>query len=399
MRLRNLWFAGVLLAALLPAACSDQPEPVALAQQAPRADVARFAPTPLGPTITVGGTDLTIYPYTADSLPATPVDPINLVFVGPYADPRAIRAELLGLGGDRSAFGLPGPNPYLPGVFECHWADGIGGGNQISYVDGMGWMGSVIQLTCGPYNVFRFHIRLFPFGNVTLAGAHFEMNIPGTADHEPLSWELARAVVATDLVASGRAVPLGNVTTGSQPGTFRSVRPEIYNAVGPMGDMLRGMLAQLGNSGPNILNSGQATVLQLNEPPAVTPGSNTVTLPLTYNVTMPQPFCKDGEFLEVKGPVELSQTTTVTASGDYSAIFEARALVDVKPLVFGGETFQARIHQVEASSFSDQVAQVTTRLSQRMIPPAAGRGFQVKWLRVGPADAANYQNQVHCYGE
>ena len=62
-------------------------------------------PTGLVPIDVGGGGTATIWPYTGESLNGVPSDPINLVFLG-KADPVRIRAALLALDGDRTAFGV-----------------------------------------------------------------------------------------------------------------------------------------------------------------------------------------------------------------------------------------------------------------------------------------------------
>src|SRR6187402_3050629 len=132
-------------------------------------------PTGLVPIDVGGGGTATIWPYTGESLNGVPSDPINLVFLG-KADPVRIRAALLALDGDRTAFGLPDV--------------------QTAYTDGPGWSGSIIQLQLGSYGPVRTHLRLFRTGiadgsggAVTLGAAHFEVLIPGTTSHQVLSWE------------------------------------------------------------------------------------------------------------------------------------------------------------------------------------------------------------------
>ena len=52
------------------------------------------------------GKHMNFWPYTGNDFTGTPQDPINLVLVG-KVDPVQIRAALMALDGDRSAFGLP----------------------------------------------------------------------------------------------------------------------------------------------------------------------------------------------------------------------------------------------------------------------------------------------------
>ena len=83
------------------------------------------------------------------------------------------------------------------------------GYEQAAYADPEGWVGGAVQLACvqpgAPLgSPFRFHIRLFRSGEHTLGNAHFEFLIPGTAEHEVLSWDLAREFVTYDM---GRTAP------------------------------------------------------------------------------------------------------------------------------------------------------------------------------------------------
>ncbi len=397
MSTRNLWFAGVLLAALLPAACSDRSEPVAPNAAAPKGEAAWLStrpsvPSPLNTIALPGGSTLTLWPYTADSFPAYHVDPINLVFVGPYSDPRAIRAALLGLGGNRSGATVPLPN-FMPGITDCTWQDGIGGGVQAAYVDGLGWQGSAIQLTCGPYAPFRFHLRLFRFGNVTLGGAHFEMNIPGTPNHETLSWLLPRAVVYSDLVTDNRAQIVGVANVGSETPTFRTINPLLYPYVAGM----LSALGPLGSTTADMPNDGQAWVLMLGQPPAATPGSYTASTTIDMNIDMPTPFCNPGTFVHVEGPLQLSQTTTITAAGDYRSAFVTKGTVAVTPLSFAGEPFQAQIGEVDAGLLTNALSQATQLNVQAMTPAAPGRGTQTTSFMVGPGSFTEYRLQAHCY--
>lgn len=68
------------------------------------------APSPLV-TVDIGLDAVEFWPYTGADLSGTPKDPINLIFFG-QADPRDIRAALLSLDGDRTAFGMPSAPPF-----------------------------------------------------------------------------------------------------------------------------------------------------------------------------------------------------------------------------------------------------------------------------------------------
>jgi hypothetical protein len=149
------------------------------------------------------GQQIRFWPYTGTSLEESPMDPVNLLFVGD-ADPLRVRATLLSLDGNR-----PGVPPVPP--FDQPWRDCVRGSVQTAHTDpGLGWLGSVIQLSLGDYGPLRVHLRLFRTGAGfgeggcwTLGAAHFEMLIPDTADHQVLDWEIAEQIVVGDLLRSG----------------------------------------------------------------------------------------------------------------------------------------------------------------------------------------------------
>ncbi|HEX9610445.1 MAG TPA: hypothetical protein VF978_01070, partial [Gemmatimonadales bacterium] len=197
-------------------------------------------PSPLA-SVALGSSTLEFWPFTGADFGHTPLDPINLIFFG-QSDPRALRAALMMLDGDRTAFGLPDVFP-----FNCTWKDAIGG-MQTAYSTGAGWAGSAIQLECGDFGPIRFHLRLFNAGDWTLANAHFEVLIPATTEHQVLSWELAEQLVTVDLLRSGlldAGVPL--FATGTiNPSPFHEIPAVIYNGLplelrgvigGPSGDV------------------------------------------------------------------------------------------------------------------------------------------------------------------
>lgn len=410
MTRRNLLFAGLVLAALLPAACSDRTEPVA-----PWRALARHSDVgPVPPALTTvdlgGGRSVTMYPYTWDAKdPGLKVDPINLIFVG-VTDPRQIRAALLAAAGNHTVFGLD--PAYVGEAASCQWVDAFGGSNQVAYVEGIGWVGSVIQLACGvSYRsgppAFRFHIRLFPAGNVTLAGVHFEMNIPSTTEHEVLSWELARLAVVSDLAHAGFVASQSNADVGSEHPTYRAIRSAVYPSVASLVYYL-GLLTGTPALTADIPNSGQATVLGLGTVPDAAPLATSTSLTINMVAPMQRPFCGPQDLLLVTGPIHLAQTTSFSAAGDYSNIFQASGVVDVTPVTFdadgnlvptGAAPFKASISELDQSAFSASKSEVLLRSEQRMTPPAPDRGFITTTLRAGPGAATILGTQVHCYAD
>jgi hypothetical protein len=121
---------------------------------------------------------------------------------------------------DRTAFGFPNAFP-----FNCTWHDDPEVQPEVAYTSGSGWVGSPIELECGTYDQARLHLRFFDVGGATVGGAPFEVYIPGTLEHQTISWELAEQVV----VAHRRFVePFDQVIPqpfcGPGPGAFLYVK-------------------------------------------------------------------------------------------------------------------------------------------------------------------------------
>src|SRR5688572_17339378 len=209
------------VAALFAVGCADEQ----ITGNASRNPAYATAPAPSGvQTIDVLGQQFDFWPFTGTDLAGTASDPINLIFRG-SADPRSLRAALLALDGNRQAFGMPNVFP-----FNCTWRDAYGD-LQTAFASPQGWNASLVQLQCGSYAPLRFHLRLFPQGEYTLANAHFEVVIPGTADHQVLSWQAAKQLVMVDFQRTGLigAPPLQ--IPGLHPNQYRSIPAVIYNGL------------------------------------------------------------------------------------------------------------------------------------------------------------------------
>jgi len=270
------------------------------------------------------GRTITCWPFTGAKLDGVPMDPVNLVFTG-HADPVMIRAALLGLSGDRSALGLPDAYP-----FNQVWKDALGGGVQSNYEVEGGWRGSVIQLTLGEYEPVRFHLRLFRTGAtsadgspITLGAAHFEVLIPGTSDHQVLSWTAAKDIVVGDLMRTGLLNPAADLMPTGQitpaPG-FRYIIPAVYNNLPPE------LLAIVGGPPPPvedpvaIPNDGTAMMVRLAGAALVTPGETSSMATVNFGQFVPRPFCSSGpyDYLWIEGPVTFHNNTMVDEYGQYS---------------------------------------------------------------------------------
>jgi hypothetical protein len=359
-----------------------------------RGDDKRTAPAPDSlVALDLGGHVEAVWPYTSASLAPTPSDPLNLVFVG-EADPRQIRAALFALDGDRTAFGMPNVFP-----FNCTWSDAIGR-QQAGYAEEDGWQGSAVQLQCGAYETLRVHLRLFRQGGFTLANAHFEVLIPGTTDHEVLSWEFSQALVTADLVRSGLLGAPPALTDVITPApAYRAIRPEVFNGVPPA---LRGALGlpTIPQSAPvPIPNDGRAAVLRLAGAAAVEPGTAERAFVHVFDQTIPKPFCAAGplDYLRVEGPIDMRHRVIVDDDGHYHARFDARGTLQVTPVdprtgAATGPGFEATIRERHRSSADGH----RTRAEHHVLQILGADPVQafVETMKVGPRDV--FERLVDC---
>lgn len=380
-----------------------EPEPVNLLS-APVIAGSHFPEVVPSPLVTVnfGGNSLTFWPFTGADLLGTPMDPINLIFVG-NVDPRALRAALLSLDGNRTAYGFPDAFP-----FNSTWSDDIGGSVQTAYFDPDGWTGSAIQLQCGDYQAVRFHLRLFSLGNWTLAGVHFEVLIPGTTEHQVLSWELAEQLVLKDFIRSGLLDSTTSFITTNQinPSPYREIPAIIYNGL-PVGlrAAIDGPLGDVTDPVP-MATDGKATILNVAGSVTGTPGVFEQEFVINFNQVIPKPFCASGpfDFLFVQGPVKFSQKVTVSPSGNYVSQFRANGHLDITPVnplteppTPVGETYQAVVNERHTGIVTDQVTLASSFQMQIELPPTGPfRGQLIIKLNVGPGGSNNYSINVKC---
>jgi len=354
-------------------------------------------------TIEDAGHSLTFWPYTSAGLSDQPSDPINLVFVG-KASPVAIRAALMALDGDRSSLGLP---PVPP--FNARWTDAFGDA-QGSYASEGGWTGSVIQLALGDYGPIRVHLRLFstkaPFGDGTwtLGGAHFEVLIPGTTEHQVLSWEIAQQIVVGDLMRSGLISGVSLTSTINAAPSFRDIPAPIYNGLPPeLVGLIGGPPQPVQNAVP-LASDGQAAIVELSGDAPLVPGDTAFNLTLTWGQLVPRPFCSSGplDWVYVEGPVTLTRTSSLTADGSYTftGSYQGRLHVTpmdvtVNPPVPSGPSFDAVVTgnqsgQILGSDF------VLSAHDRRIASETDGIGMQRSRLRVGSSGDNSYVVNVRC---
>jgi hypothetical protein len=394
---------AAILLATAAAACSDTREPTAPLPDLRASAQSAPAPSPLA-TTTSGSAALELWPYTSDDF-TNPKDPVNLLFVG-NADPRSIRAALLSVSEDHSGFPLP---------FVCRWEDIPEGGIQSTYAAGTGWTGSAIQLACGDYAGLRFHLRLFAAGDWTIGAAHVEFLIPGTTEHQVLSWEVAEQFVTFDLYRSGVGGLIGSAVINDQP-AFRTIQGQIVGLLAS-DPTLAPLLAiacptgvQLpwacdGSTDVGILTDGSATILGLEGEVAAETGSFHRTSTVQFDQAIPKPFCVDAAFpfVHVNGPIELREHWVLTPSNNYIARFQARGrllLTPVNPETGAmGESYTAMVYEQHRAMLTDRQNQVAQVVMQVEVPPASPfHGMLAIRFGVGPNGMASYDASLTCGG-
>jgi hypothetical protein len=359
------------------------------------------APSPLAQVSAPFGS-ATIWPYTGVDYSGVPQDPINLAFAG-RVDPRELRAALMFLDGVRDLDENGSPDPY---PFDCTWKDAIGG-VQTAYGEPAGWAGSAIQLECGDYDPLRFHVRFFHIGDWTIANAHFDLAIPGTSDHQVISWELGQQLVAYDFLRSGlldQFVPLfpsGQINEVP----FKYIPPFLYNE---MDVELRAVIGTPLDDQVDpvpIPTNGIAALLNVADAVDGSPGIARQEFVIEFGQVIPKPFCQSGpwDFLLVTGPVKLRQQVVMTRSGNFISQFHANGTLELIPVLPTnppipiGETYRAKVNEHHKGVITDNVTLASQLLIQAELPPKGPfRGRLLIKLKVGPGGADGYTLELRC---
>ena len=305
--------AGTMIAAAASlSACSDEhPTAVPRATGVPaKGSAAQNQNDPAAPsglvTVQSGITSVTLWPFTGDDFTGAPKDPINAIFTG-YADPLRIRAALRRLDGNRTAYGFPNAVP-----FNCTWKEAIGD-EQTAFGNAEGWTGSAVQLACGDWSL-RFHLRLFAQGSATLGGVHWDLNIPGTYEHEVISWEVPQQLLMVDMIRAGiLAGPPGLSGPITPTPTFRVIRSPVYAGIPLPLKVAAGI-----TGGPAIPNDGRASLFNIATSEPIVEDVVEQQFVIQFNQAIPKPFCGGpNDFLFVQGPIVYTGVARVTPSGTY----------------------------------------------------------------------------------
>jgi hypothetical protein len=358
---------GGLVCALPAATRADGPDRRPLGQRPPSGVI----------QVPAAGETLTVWPYTTDDF-VQPSDPINLLF--PNADPRAIRQELMKLEGDR-------PFPFsLLSIHDCRWSDALGD-EQAAFGRPERWVGGAVQLACAPEGAplgvdFRVHMRLFRIGKDTIGGAHLDFLIPGTAEHETLSWDFPRSFVAYDMGRTGAVVGPVEPVTMVHESTFRAVRRPIYDALVAHGAApLLAMLGLVAPADPQadvaIPTDGHALAFVTGVDFAPARTHVVTTTQVTYAIVVPRPFCAAGlaDYVKLEGPLQFVQSVATQPSGLYERTYSFGGTFRVTPLGAPGEALDASIFEIHRARLDDRRAEVTSDVQQTLLsdPPQSLR--------------------------
>ncbi len=360
--------------------------------------------------MTAGGSDIGFWPYTGTSLIDSPMDPINLVFKG-EADPMQIREALMSLDGNRPLF------PDMP-PFNLPWTDALGGDVQTTYLQDDGWEGCVIQMTLGEYAGLRVHLRLFATdlddgegGTYCLGGAHFEMMIPGTSQHQVLSWEWAEAIVTYDLARTGLLAsppePTGLINAAP---SFRTIPTFIYNPLveDGMGLMLLEALdyplVQQTEDFP-LPTDGQGTLLCLGGALPVTAGVYSNSVVIDYDQAIPRPVCNDGpyDWLYVTGPIVFNTFVQVNEQGryDYETTYDGLLTavpIDIQTFQPIGPAFYAEVSGEQEGQHNGAARKVKSKDRRLALQEGNPEMFFDK-LTVGTIGGIGYKAFEKCFEE
>jgi hypothetical protein len=329
----------------------------------------------------VGEETFELWPYTTGKLSiASPDDPINLLLVG-EGDPRAVRAALMALDASQTAFG-------------CTWTDAVGN-EQASAAAGIGWTGSAIHLACGSY-ALRPHIRLFDIGGAVLVGAHFEVQLPGTDQHQVLSYALAEEMVLNDLVQTGLVDPSSITLSNAITATTQAIPAWFYNLIPPLWPFV-GVPGPVTNDVPVPNGDDKVTIV----PIAHYTGAGTASYQefvIEFDQSVPKPFCQaPGDMVHVEGPVQVTMTVSIAPGGRLERHMRASGRLLITPAT--GAPYTAVVSQDQQAWATASAHWVQAKLHQLMVPSGGtDRGQISEHLRVGSEVPDDFSHTENCGG-
>ncbi len=293
-------------------------------------------------------------------------------------------------------------SPWSARWITCTWSDAVGD-PQTSYAGTEGWVGSAIQLQCGNFHGPRFHLRLFRQGNVTLANAHYEILIPGTNNHEVLSWELAEGLVVADIARSGflAAAPSPTNVITSAP-YFRAVQAPVASMLPAAQKAALGLLVN-GDGTASIPNDGRATQLRLAAGAPVSSGMADSDFVIQFGQVIPKPFCAAGTtgYLYASGPISVHMRSGIAGKIYQSSIVVGGTLtlVEINPRTGQtiGAPYQGIVSERTAILLTDGMSSVEFNSNREETPDAgATRGLRIEYLRARQHGSDAYSLEITC---
>jgi hypothetical protein len=384
-----------LVATVSAAAACDDALPTGPAPKigSPSFSAVGSSPPAPGGLVSIGA--LEVWPWTGRDLEGSIADPLNVLFTG-EADIVSLRAALMSLDGNRTAFGFPAAAP-----FDCTWKDAHGG-MQTVYTSGAGWVGNAVQLECGNYAPLRFHIRFFDAGDAVAAAVHLDLLIPGTPEHQVISWELPEQLVMVDLLRSGLLAAPPSFAVVSPAGGVQAIPKVIYDGIpDPLKVAVGFPPGPTAQPAVPVPSDGVATLLDIGTRAPVSAGVAEYDLVVPFDQVIPRPFCSQGptDFVLVQGSVGLGVRTSVSDTGELETHNTLRGDLQVTPIDIttgqpSGQTFPAQISAMDNTGVEPTGTRVNALVQRKALPP--GVGFLSAHLLTGPNGSARFTTSEKC---
>jgi len=246
---------------------------------------------------------------------------------------------------------------------------------------------------------FRFHLRLFRSGPHTFGATHFEINIPGTAEHEVLSWDFARDFVTLDMMRTQTLVPaMPGAVPLVPPGTFREVRRLIYEGVrGLAGDdfvKLIGLPLLPPGSTDQVVpipTNGAAMALSPIIHFRPVKSDRTTTYQGTYKIDAPKPFCGPA-LVNLTGTLQFRLRVQTNPSGKFQRTYSVSGILRVKPLNPPGAEANAIIWEGHRAMLTDHYGEISEQASQTFL----SKPVQFKAWTFGAGQHDYFWEQTSC---
>jgi hypothetical protein len=246
-------------------------------------------------------------------------------------------------------------------------------------------------------------VRIFREGNVTVANAHYEILIPGTNQHEVLSWELAEGLVTADIARSGYlgAAPSPSAVITAAP-YYRAAQAAVASML-PAPQIAALGLHVNGDGTASIPNDGRAMMLRLASAPAITEGLVDSDFVIQFGQVIPKPFCTQGTtgYLFASGPITVHMRSGIV-DGNFESTTTSDGtlnLVEFNPITRqpASAPYQGIVGESTSVKLTNGAAWVEFT-SSRVETPDGGvnRGTRTEMLRAREHGADAYDLNISC---